>query len=54
MRSIVGTTESTDIPYVGVKVNLYEQTEYSRKFQDMVAPFPGEEQISSLKRPLFQ
>ena len=24
----VGTTESTDIPYPGVKVNLYEQTEY--------------------------
>ena len=28
VRSSVRTTESTDIPYIGVKVNLYEQTEY--------------------------
>ena len=49
VKSSVGTTESTDIPYAGVKINLYEQTEYQRKFQDVVAPFPGEEQISSLK-----
>ena len=28
VRSSVGTTKSTDIPYAGVKVNLYEQTEY--------------------------
>ena len=28
VKSSVGTTESTDIPYAGVKVNLYEQTEY--------------------------
>ena len=27
-RKIVESTESTYIPYVGVKVNLYEQTEY--------------------------
>ena len=54
MRSIVGTTESTDIPYVGVKVNLFEQIEYQRKFQDVVVSFPGEEQISSLTQPLFQ
>ena len=45
---------SVDIPYAGVKVILHEQTEYQRKFQDVVAPFPGEEQISSLKRPLLQ
>ena len=54
VRSIVGTTESTDIPYVGVKVNLFEQIEYQRKFQDVVVSFPGEEQISSLTQPLFQ
>ena len=28
VRSSVGTTESTDTPYAGEKVNLYEQTEY--------------------------
>ena len=28
VKSSVGATESTDIPYAGVKVNLYEQTEY--------------------------
>ena len=28
VRSSVGTTESTDILYFGVKVNLYGQTEY--------------------------
>ena len=54
MKSSVRTTESTDIPYAGVKVNLYEQTQFERKFQDVVAPFHGEEQISSLKRPLLQ
>ena len=50
VRSSVGTTESTDILYFGVKVNLYGQTEYQRKFQGLVSPFPREEQISSLKR----
>ena len=28
VTSSVGTTESTDTPYAGEKVNLYEQTEY--------------------------
>ena len=43
MKSSVRTTKSTDIPYAGVKVNLYEEIEYQRKFQDVVAPFPGQE-----------
>ena len=28
VKSSMGTTELTDIPYAGVKVNLFEQTEY--------------------------
>ena len=33
---------------------LLSLTEYYIKFQDVVAPFPGEEQVSNLKRPLLR
>ena len=52
-RSSVGTIESTYILYIGVKVNLYNNIEYYRKFQALVAMFRGKEQISSLKQPFF-
>ena len=39
----LGATESTNS-------NLYDQTDCQRELQDVVAQFPGEEQISNLKQ----